>query len=87
MILPLSFVALGLTKFSFLKKDKEEEEKRSHTMKCQQVALEVKAYFKSLLGLKQFGMQIRLVLVDSGHAHRASQMPPSARQFRKAARF
>lgn len=56
MTLPLSFVALGLTKFSFLKKDKEEEEGGGHTMKCQQVALEVKAYFKSLLGLKQFGM-------------------------------
>lgn len=70
MTLPLSFLALGLTKCSFLKKDKEEEEGGSHTMKCQ-VALEVKAYFKSLLGLEQFGMQIRLVLMDSGHAHRA----------------
>lgn len=74
MTLPLSFVALGLTKFSFLKKDEQEEEGGIHTMKCQQVALEVKAYFRSLLGLEQFGVQIRLVLVDSGHAHRASQM-------------
>lgn len=73
MTLPLSSVALGLTKFSFLKKDKEEEG-GSHTMKCQHVTLEIKAYFKSLLGLKQFGMQIRLVLADSGHAHRASQI-------------
>lgn len=37
-------------------------------MKCQQVALEVKAHFQSLSGPKQSGVQIRLVLGDSGHA-------------------
>lgn len=43
MTLLLSFVALGLTKFSFLKMD--EEEGGSHTTKCQQVALKSKILF------------------------------------------
>lgn len=54
---------LGLENFGFPKKKRKES-----TRTCQQVVLEVRAYFKFHLGLKFSGVQIKLMLEYLGHA-------------------